>query len=49
MDFSVSLLDGLEANMGPGLLDASLADPQPWVLPDPIAGSVEAVGRDGFG
>ena len=49
VDFSVSVVDDLEVTIDPGLLDASLADPQPWMPPDPVAESLGAAHRDGIG
>jgi DNA-binding GntR family transcriptional regulator len=42
VDFSVSLLDGIEGNIDPALLDASLADAEPWIPPDRHNRSPEA-------
>lgn len=44
--FSVSLLDGIEGNIDPALLDANLAEAEPWVPPERHNTSPDAA-RDG--
>jgi DNA-binding GntR family transcriptional regulator len=42
VDFSISLIGGIAGNIDPTLLDASLADPERWVPPDPVPDDPDA-------